>query len=508
MTKKLMSVAAMTALLSTGASAFDTNSTGDILTRNGTAGNYIDGNESTNPLLRSTNDAVGDRLKGDALIFPVFDMTDDWSTEIVLRNNLDDTAVLAKAVLYDAEDSRELVDFNIYLSQNDQTRFTIKNGKVTSTDDSIAAKENIDEDSIITMASEAEPFEKAVTDPLTGIERKKGYIIVYGMAQVASTADLMPGVATKGYHNKHIELFKFYRQQLDARRGENTGGTNSDWRDAFLEVGVYTDSNATIAPNITADTNLTGVVSTALSGYERIINPVDVKRDMRLNATALANFTDDNLTDELTDPVTEADTQIVLWAPGEYAAIADRDINGTGSYVKNRIIADTTTFVTKSATYSYNNALGNVSNRFIFTQPTKRFLVQLGTTTAKRYWTKACTDNTADGKRGLTTGLEWGFRGKLSIFNEAEGNYAKSIGAETVTSPRSSSTKPANCNELESLSDLELPSQDTDGYKNGFVTFDLTTGTEDGIPAIITQMSATKVDGDARINWTYAPATK
>jgi len=505
MTKKLMSVAAMTALLSTGASAFDTNSTGDILTRNGTAGNYINGLVAGTPLVRSTNDAIGDRLKGDALIFPVFDMTDDWSTEIVLRNNLDDTAVLAKAVLYDAEDSRELVDFNIYLSQNDQTRFTIKNGKVTSTDGSIAAKENIDEDSIITMASEAEPFEKAVTDPLTGIERKKGYIIVYGMAQVASNATLMPGVATKGYHNKHVELFKFYRQQLDARRGTGTGGTNSDWRNAFLEVGVYTDANATIAPNIQEDGNLSSVVPTALSGYERIINPVDVKRDMRLNATALANFTDDNLT---AATPTEGDGQIVLWAPGEYAAIADRDINATGSYVQANIIADTATFVTKSATYTYANALGNVSNRFIFTQPTKRFLVQLGPVTAKRYWTKACTDNTADGKRGLTTGLEWGFRGKLSIFNEAEGNYAKSAGAETVTSPRSSSTKPANCNELESLSDLELPAQDTDGYKNGFVTFDLTTGTEDGVPAIITQMSATKVDGDARINWTYAPATK
>ncbi|WP_153015051.1 hypothetical protein, partial [Sulfurovum riftiae] len=157
MVKKLISVAAVVAIMGTGVQAFDTNTTGDILTRTGQPGNYIGGIMAYSDLRLSTNES-GDRLKGDALIFPAFDMQNDWGTEIIFRNELKENAVVAKVVLYAADDSRELIDFNVYLSGLDQFRFTIKDGVVKSTDGSVVISENFQTDDV-TFASEENPFE-------------------------------------------------------------------------------------------------------------------------------------------------------------------------------------------------------------------------------------------------------------------------------------------------------------------------------------------------------------
>ena len=130
MTNKIMSIAAIAAIFGTSAYAFDTNTAGKILNRDAVEGNYTGGTASTVRLLKSVDGhpdpitgAITDRLKGDALIFPAFQADEDgWNTEIVLRNNYSNKAIIAKVVVYDGKDSSEVRDFNVYLSANDQLR--------------------------------------------------------------------------------------------------------------------------------------------------------------------------------------------------------------------------------------------------------------------------------------------------------------------------------------------------------------------------------------------------
>ncbi|KYJ86650.1 hypothetical protein [Sulfurovum riftiae] len=473
MTKRLISVAAMVAIMGTGAQAFDTNTTGDILTRTGQAGNYVGGTPSTYGLRVSTNKS-GDRLKGDALIFPAFDMQNDWGTEIIFRNEIKDNSVVAKVVLYAADDSRELIDFNVYLSDKDQFRFTIKDGVVKSTDGSVAISENFQTDDV-TFASEENPFEVKVLDPITQKTVETGYVIVYGMMQTAES-----------YHNNHEGLFKRYRSVLDNSR--------DGWRTAHMTLGVYDDAEHSVpAPNV--DRPKRDVAPTALSGTERIFNASGETRDLLLNPTPLMNFTYGNA---------------IVWAPGEYAAIADRNIeesdDGVSRYNADKVLLDTDTFLVNSTTYVYNNANGNVDNKFIITQPTKRFMVQLGM--GSEYWINACEDTSPDAAN-IETGLAWGFRGELTVLDENEKSYEEEIGGGIITSPANSSSQSAHCKEITTLGSEDLEGQAGEfANGNGFIHYEMTTGKAEGIPAIITQMSANRVGGNGEINWVYSPATK
>ncbi|WP_161937650.1 hypothetical protein, partial [Sulfurovum riftiae] len=226
----------------------------------------------------------------------------------------------------------------------DQFRFTIKDGVVKSTDGSVVISENFQTDDV-TFASEENPFEVKVLDPITKKTVETGYVIVYGMMQTAES-----------YHNHHKDLFEDYRDSLDH--------TRDGWRTAHMTLGVYDDKDHEIeAPNLdqAVEHGVMDVQSTALSGTERIFNASGETRDLLLNPTALQNFTDQT---------------VILWAPGEYAAIADRAI-ADGKYDAKQVDNDTQAFLVNSTTYVYNNANGNVDNKFIITQPTKRFMVQL-----------------------------------------------------------------------------------------------------------------------------------
>ncbi|WP_161937643.1 hypothetical protein, partial [Sulfurovum riftiae] len=167
---------------------------------------------------------------------------------------------------------------------------------------------------------------------------------------------------------------------------------------------------------------------------------------------------------------------------------------------------DTQAFLVNSTTYVYNNANGNVDNKFIITQPTKRFMVQLGM--GSEYWINACEDTSPDAAN-IETGLAWGFRGELTVLDENEKSYEEEIGGGIITSPANSSSQSAHCKEITTLGSEDLEGQAGEfANGNGFIHYEMTTGEEKGIPAIITQMSANRVGGNGEINWVYAPATK
>jgi len=499
MTKRIMSIAAAAAVLTSGAMAFDTNDKGEILTRDLTAkGNYTNGKVAQEELYRSGLDLVYDNKKGDALIYPAFNAKEDWGTEIAFRNNLKNSAVAAKVVVYAADDSREVMDFNVYLSAKDQCRFTIKkdtDGKtyVYSEDGSVLVASNKNG---ARFASASEPFKAELSVD-------EGYVIVYGMGQFIR--EVKGGL--DGYHNDHNGLFLDYRDALNKYR--------KGWDTITMHQGVYVGEDPIQSPAMDEidedDYSVKEVHYSALSGTERIFNTTGVSRDMLLAPTALLNFTDGS-----------NDGQIILWAPGEYATLADRNLGDTDDnastpdvYDIDQTVEDNRAFNVAKATYTYEagsaNFASNVDNKLIVTQPMKRLLVQMGE--ADRYWVKACTDSSEDHvKYGQVTGLEWGFRTASSIYNEDEYLLGGIDSDDPVISPANSAEQGAYCLELQELANIEAEALEREpeefADKNGFVDVDFTTKTTNFIPAIITQMSASKVGENAHINWVYSPVNK
>ena len=257
-----MSIAAvMTAITSTGVMAFDADgcstcpNDGPILVQNeltklaGYQGNIlpaINGLAENTPNPHLPVQSIGDLALssnglGDALIFPMFNQANGWGTEFVVRNTDQNRAIVAKVAVHAADDSEEILDFNVYLSAADVVRFKIENGNITSEDGSIlrefpAPSSNLDDVTNGDFASVSKPFSRPVPSD-------SGYVVVYGMAQASTEADPLDHFDQR-YHRKHYLLFKNYRAELDAcRPGWRIGHQNA------MENGTYT-RHTTHSPSV------------------------------------------------------------------------------------------------------------------------------------------------------------------------------------------------------------------------------------------------------------------
>ncbi len=518
MKKQIMSIAAAAALFTTGAMAFDMNATTGGIIDDITAGSnakmaiYTAGVEANASLSLSSN------RQGNALIYPAYRSGNGWETEIFVRNTKN-VAILAKAVVYAKDNSRELGDFNLYLSPHDAVRFTIKDNKVTSTDGSIARQVKDPLGTVTAddakFATEAEPFEmdlQANTD-------EAGYVIVYAMAEQKATGNSTADAQV--YHGKHNELFQDYRKMLDICREsvDANGSTPANWRKVFTKStttavsnGTAVDGNLLIkAPNLdencttansaafvgnwALDANFTSPSTDALFGEVEISHGGD-KRSLLLSATALSNYVTGN--------------QIMLWTEGEYAAIQDRrilpdvdsNVSTPTTYNTNGIKADALTFVVNNAYFTFNkNATeGKNDYAFLVTQPMKRALV-MAEGTVSTYWT------------GTNPLLDtWGnFTINKTPWTEDEGTIGTAdIGYITLNSPLEGSTVAITqySNELATFTYDDMVNEIEDsldeyGFKNGETAgyIDLTINPNKGLPAIITQMSSRDIENEAQINW-------
>jgi len=516
MTKKLMSVAAMTALLSTGASAFDMEKDGtiiaDVTAKTHTKAIYTDGVEATEPLLLSPN------RQGDALIYPAFRSGDGWSTEISVRNTKD-VAIVAKAVLYAKKDSRELGDFNLYLSPHDVAKFTIKDGHVTSNDGSIASQV-IDPIGGVTKDNarfaDKYPFDmKLMKNP-----DEAGYVIIYSMIEQTPTDDNTKDRAV--YHNKHNELFKDYRKMLDVcRESDADTSTPANWRKTFTKAqstsvknGTAVDKNLLFrAPNIVATcttdnadsfkgnwklrskAGFTTPSSDALFGEVVMSHGGEDKRSLLIGATALSNYTTDN--------------QIMLWTEGEYAAIQDRRISGD-AYNPDGILEDAKTFRVDNAYFTFNKDANKCKNdyAFLLTQPMKRAMIMAGD--LKGLWTG---ENPNKDKWGL-------FRLKKQPWTDDEGTIGREeLGYIQLNSPLEGRTEhPASYrDELATFNYDDMVNEIDDdldkdfGFKKaevaGYIDMIVNENSDEtilGLPAIVSEMSSNDVGDEAQINWIYS----
>ena len=521
MTKKLLSIAALTALLSTGASVFDMNTNGDILAsiKKSNKSSYFGGEEANASL------QLGTARRGDALIYPAFRADKDWTTTISLRNTRN-VAVIAKAVLYAKKDSHELKDFNLYLSPHDVAKFTIHDGKITSTDDSIAYEviDPIHQSDKVNFASEKKEFS-------LNIDTESGYVIIYGMAEQEETKSGTKSEqdqANNAYHNKHVKLFQDYRKMLDiCRDNDNNVSTMPSWRNTFNSPqGGYADNRLVLngsaigvkvgAPNVKTTcedslvaskkigANFISPSSKAMFGEVTMSRGGDDKRSLVLPASPLVNYTTDN--------------QMMLWAEGEYAAIQDRRIfAGTGAdgfsdYNKSGLKEDAKTFVVHNAYFTFDKKGNECKNdyAFILTQPMKRPLVMaLGSTS---YWAGV---NLSAGNWGYYTINEkkpWTEREESPTANNSFGfvQLNSPLDGKPPKKDDEYSLELSTFTYSEMLEGADTIGDEDYGFETGDVAgyVDMKLNKNKGIPAIVTEMSSHDVEGEAQINWFYSATDK
>ena len=505
---KMLSVAAAAILTTTGAFAFESDINGNVYTTDAafTTGtptykmsHYTQGADGTAAAALN----LSANKYGDALIFPKFTSEDNWETEISFKNSSATDGVVAKVVLYSATDSRELRDFNVYLSAKDSFTFKIAGNDITTRDGSFIKSSadlrttndgnttDADVTQVTTVAHEAEgDYSILYTDAYKLKDNEKvGYVVVYGMAQSHGLS----------YHKAHAPMFNDYRQLLDTCR--------PTWAAAMANgemfMGSMVDSNIT-APNVdatcnngSADANVStfgDVASDALTGTVRLsqTNGTD-SRDMILPATAIDNFTDSTM---------------LLWSEGEYASLADRRLANVGTlpapadnyveYDNASINADAATFQKSTVLYTYHEKA--LTNKLVITQPYKRVLVQLGDT-AGQYSSHAVDDMNRTTSYGA-------FVTSSRTYNEDEGSYTPVGGQGPIISPATTNPEDPDSysNEVQVITDLEkigIAADDSTNAHGGFT--DITIA--NGMPAIVTQMvGSVEVDGDAQVNWIYAPS--
>jgi len=519
MKKQIMSIAAAAALFTTGAIAFDSNTAGVIATDAGTGiipSSYTAGDAG----IATTAITKSSTQKGDALIYPYFTTEGNYSTEIVVRNTSED-AVVAKVVFYSGKDSKELRDFNIYLSGYDVFRFTIdKKGnasEITSEDGSVITHGVLERD-VLDPTKTADDYtglrfaskDNKFTAPLG---ENRGYVAIFGMVQSDDYQGREnPDGSKLAFHNRHDDLYAGYAKLLDNNRG-------SDWRywrnqdgllnPDFMVGSMFTGDVNIEAPNTIVGTEITWKegdsnrtatfhgVDSVLTGQVNVRNTTN-GTDMILPATAINNFSDGD--------------KVVLWSPGEYASIADRCIEyvaGKAQYDALCVRTDANAFNVNSATYTYANKgdLTSADNKIFITQPYKRTLLQLGDTAGYTY-------NSTYTSSKVEAGYKSFFQSDAYVYNENEktppkvvtttentivgaalsGNGLGSTPPEAEPTGYTDEVQMLNASAFELNEDVKAEY----GKGNGFAKFNV------GVPAIITQMVASRAGDSVETNWVYS----
>jgi hypothetical protein len=535
MTKKLFSTVAAAAVLASGAMAFDNIDTG-VLSK------ALPYKVATTSASAANSFTIGTRgEQGDSLIFPAFNVGSGWETTLRVINTSSTNAVVAKVVLYAGDDSRELRDFNIYLSANDVWVGTIKIdtdgvAKVISTDESSPLTGG-------TMASATNPMKS------DAVSAASGYIEVIGCAAAVDedynltsvTQTKLSGyVKTATAHGDHANLRANYKTAAAIKRntvsgavfsnGVITSGANVPGVDANLSI--RTEAATTTAPAYEF-----GDVPNVLTGDVRITDTVNGK-DMVLPAVVLKGVTDSAANTNLNG----VQPMALMYVEGEAANIADRAMLPADS-----VTGLQTTAITTASTYSeydykmmsndasdfnitnvfmtYGDSSSAVNNQLLLTSPYKRLLVNADSNLTANSTIISSNGHAAAGALGTnavggiysgvtadSTGASissYGYNSALAlIFDQAE-NQADS-----------SQFSPANTAVLKfnyELSASEGNTVETDnlsfylgqsGYAAGFVDLQFRNATSAGaIPAIPTQMMATTAASKVITNW-IVPAYK
>jgi len=267
--------------------------------------------------------AVAADQTGDYLVFPVYYAnTAGWSTNLKVVNTNSTNAVVAKVVIREFMSSAEKLDFPIYLTPGDVWEGTLVNVGGTvyiqSTDDSMMAADG-------TPASATNPVNQALYAADTLQDNTKGYVEVFGIAEINATS-VTPAWVVNTPLAKTALVAK-YKAEL------NGNSTVAAWR------GVNNDS--IYGQEVISAANANGNLA------------------MTLMATAFEN---------VTGPTANTNTII-----GQDTTI----INSSNKYVTTtNVIADIENALQKSsvyATYYDASATAAAETSLLLTQPMKKY---------------------------------------------------------------------------------------------------------------------------------------
>ncbi len=537
MVKKLLSVAAATAVMVSGGMAFDIYDDGNpgkngipyIFSTPAAAPTGLAPNVTANtPLTRAP---IATQAFGDALIFPLYFAGGGWQTELRVINTSPSNAVVAKVVFYAASDSKELRDFNIYLSAGDVWRGTVKldddgNIRLISSDDSSPLQNG-------GMADAQHPLK---TDPIAS---PVGYVAVIGCAMtvdrtrdVFGSAAAVPAAYTPTdfrnatAHSDHLGLRNAYNAMIADARGIVT----PIFQNGIITSGVKAPNiNLTMAhttpSNVAGDNRADyffGPVANVLTGDERITDVANGK-DMIMPAVALTNVTDD---------ITAGVHQGLLYAEGEAAHIADRTLTGVNGvmgatrnnpagsveYFYPTLGADIAAFNRSNVWMTYGDTDEYANNQLVLTSPYKRVAVIADSDL--RPTTPNSNGNITPAARvpagfvgGVYQGVQFdnarqnvvnfGYFSSLAlVFDESE-NQARFTQFSPANTPTLNfytevAATEGNQDEKANLSYYIQAAQQNGGFEKGYTLMRFLNGP---IPTIVTQMIATKAGSQTVTNW-------
>jgi hypothetical protein len=518
MKKTLLSVAAVS-MLATSSFAYDL-----LVTDTNKPNNYVINyyQKSDNNVVNTNAFKPNENGVGNALIYPIYYATSNGWSSTVRVINTSDKAVVAKVVLYSAANSKEIKDFNIYLSGHDEWVGKIEEVaygdgqaiKISSTDSSVMTDCNN------TAASKTNPFETYYTGPIAYGEM--GYIQVIAMVE-AKTAG--------AYHQNHTQLatdfLSYAASARDLKLANNAFlcRTLNDMQEGMFKPYYDTTNNVfkyPYLPYITISSDkFQAPEANVLTGDIRITNTQN-KTDMVMPAVAL-NYNEDH-----------KDAGLVYYL-GETANLADAYLDITGSEPADATTS-TNSVNNRANKYSVGSLISSIknlgrnytqayvtygdtsspdNNKAYLTIPFKRAIVQ------SNDGTKALTDVTDNGNilfdlygdynntyGAASNGV---YKMGLDIYDDNENKWIPPL--DTITfSPANVTTNTPFIDVPYEVTDLSAMNKyiADSGYKNGYVIVrglgnDVLAQTGntyvDYIPGILTQFKATEVEGQVVTNW-------
>ncbi len=548
MVKKVLSIAAAAAIAVTGASAFDVFDDGWNPGRQlpYTYNNAVPRTATTAPSL----DAVGSinvmqAMTGDALVFPVYYVGNGWETHLRVINTSSTNAVVAKVVFFAGNDSRELRDFNIYLSAND-----VWTGTVKIDTDGVARLISTDESSPLPgggMASASNPMK---TEP---IDVPVGYVAVIGLAMAVDSnipthdykgAGAAGLAALAGSNALDMKDARAHGDHSGLRKAYNAVATRvrAIGQPIVFNNGVITSGtrvpNVDLASAVTTPTNVGGDnkgdyffagVRNVLAGDVRITDNVNGK-DMVMPAITIQNETDD----------TGPRCQALLVAEGEKAHLADRALTGADAvagstpnfnavrseYDYARLAGDATAFGERNVWMMYGDTTSYVNNQLIVTSPYKRVLIEASAQTLNpaanpqplldngnciiavnppTVGTNVLATVYSGVKSANAQIVDWGYFTALAFVYDESENQAQASQFSPANTPAINfhyevSTTEGNPAPTDNLS---YYLSQASGFDKGYVLMRyIANGTPITNPAIATQWLATEAAGKVITNWT------
>ena len=487
MVKRFLLSAAAVAAITGNAIAYDVI-TGDVTMPNELEQMVVDGNNSGPGAVIGIADSTNT-----GLIFPAYFAGDGWQSTLKIINTKD-VPVVAKVVLFDKENSKEVKDFNIYLSAKDVFEADIKvdsDGKVKiiSEDDSVSLLSG-------GMASAANPLKEE-------IDSSKGYIEVIPMVTFTKEAH---GEKLRDAYLNFAEDVR--RVQAGPLNFEGGVVKNQMVRAPYVDINLTFDTTNNITNCYNVDNTpgcdgnfTTNDIEGALSGYIRITDVINGK-DMITNGFPVWFDTEDN--------------QALVYLRGEKANLLDVAIYHDG--INNVYsLADIRDSINLLYFYYTVNALVNevyitygeapVENMYaLITQPYKRIAIQQSILDgdAQNIISDFWPDTSMTGNT-----INYGTLKLVAHVYDNSENKMQDSQFSPATTPKILITQELGWTGVDATDSTKLPhylmQAQSQGFNKGFVILKNSTGY--WMPGFVTQMIATNAGGTTVTNW-YWPTVR